>query len=171
MRFTLPSAAKWNIIGSNLEALRNGTEINAGAVTPEKLTSGAGTSWASQNWTPTVTQSGSVTVTISSAKYVKVGTIVHAWARLVVTGSGTGNNAIVIGGLPFTAARSGEVIGSGYIYNADATIIYDGSLQLVTTTTINYIWGTGTGNAMGVSPNFALASPDELRFHIAYEAA
>lgn len=48
-----PSAAKWNILGTNDASFNDGTGIAASAITPEKLLTGTGTSWAWQSWTPT----------------------------------------------------------------------------------------------------------------------
>lgn len=70
-----PSTAKWNILGTNDAGFRDGTNISSGVITPEKLTTGAGTSWTWSTWSPTWT---SVTVgngTVVSV-YSQVGKIV-----------------------------------------------------------------------------------------------
>lgn len=53
-----------------------------------------------QDWTPTVTQSGAVSNTVLYAKYLVMGPITFFTAAIDITGSGTGGNAIVIGGQP-----------------------------------------------------------------------
>jgi hypothetical protein len=73
-----PSAAKWNILGTNDASFNDGTGIADGAVTPEKLLAGNGTSWVWQTWTHniqnfTVGTGGSAGVT---AVYTRVGKIV-----------------------------------------------------------------------------------------------
>ena len=50
------------------------------------------------DWTPTVTQSGSVTVTVTRAKYKLINKVCHLNVLLAITGAGTANNAIVIAG-------------------------------------------------------------------------
>src|SRR5512138_2983596 len=74
--------------------------------------------WAA--WTPTVTQSGAVTVTVTYARYCLVGKVCHVQARLAVTGSGTETNAIVIGGQPAAiqprySGASVYVLGTAYV--------------------------------------------------------
>lgn len=53
-----------------------------------------------QDWTPTLTQSVGVTVTVREAKYLVVGDGVLWRCRLTPTTNGTTNNPIIIGGQP-----------------------------------------------------------------------
>ncbi len=50
-----PSAAKWNILGTNDASFNDGTGIAASAITPEKLLTGTGTTWPWTSWTPSWT--------------------------------------------------------------------------------------------------------------------
>jgi hypothetical protein len=50
-----PSAAKWNILGTNDASFNDGTGIAASAITPEKLLTGTGTTWPWTAWTPSWT--------------------------------------------------------------------------------------------------------------------
>lgn len=122
------------------------------------------------DWTPTITQSGNVTYTLTGgfARYIldANGTIT-ARARLSITGSGTTGNAITIGGLPYDIADVTGDIGSIRIVNT-GTASYVGSANIATATSfIGY--SSGNASAIGVTPNFALASGDVITFSISYE--
>lgn len=79
------------------------SNITAGAVTPEKLVSGAGTSWAWQTWTPTWANLTIGNATYDECKYTQIGktVILHMSLKLGSTSSvGTGPTFT----LPVTAA-------------------------------------------------------------------
>lgn len=50
-----PSAAKWNILGTNDASFNDGSGIGAGVITPDKLVTGQPTDWAWQSFTPSWT--------------------------------------------------------------------------------------------------------------------
>lgn len=50
-----PSAAKWNILGTNDASFNDGTGIGNSAITPEKLLTGTGTDWVWDTFTPSWT--------------------------------------------------------------------------------------------------------------------
>lgn len=124
------------------------------------------------NWTPTITQSGSVTFTITRAKYQRiVGRFIICQADLAITGAGTTNNAITVGGLPAASAGNGAEIMGSFRYFDNGTGNYSGTVQGNSTTSVQfYVGGTQSG-AMGVSPNFATANGDVFRLMFQYEAA
>jgi hypothetical protein len=135
---------------------------------------GAGGGWTS--YTPTLTQSGAVTKTVTYAKYEKVGRMVSVNVRLDVTGTGTANNGITIT-VPFTAATGGLWTGAGVIYDFSASTIYPCIATLFTTGTfalsdataghtVNVYQGQ-TGSAFSA----ALAASDAISFGMTYEAA
>lgn len=127
-----------------------------------------GAAW--ESWTPTLTQSGTVTNTVTYGKYMRIQKLIIAQCHLSVTGSGTTNNAVKIS-LPITAATDADqVIGSGFIYDVSTTTIYNTSTQIDTTTTaVFYPDQTGSGLAWGQSPNLALANGDLIKTFIIYE--
>lgn len=133
--------------------------------------------WASlaewTDWTPTVTQSGAVTVTVTEAKYSIIGDVCHIYAKLAVTGTGTANNAIVIGGQPAAAqpAVTGITPGTGTV--SDSGIgTYPGLLQLVGATDFRLLDTTGAAyDYIGISPNFALANGDTIEFSATYRVS
>ncbi len=125
------------------------------------------TAWTT--WTPTVTQSGTVTHTVNTARYRELGKLVIAYCKLTMTGAGTGANGIIVGGLPTAIAGSPASIGSGIVVNI-GTLSYSCTVRLQTTTSVNFI-GYAQGDIIGVTPNFALASGDIISFMIMYEIA
>lgn len=92
------------------------------------------------SWTPTVTQSGSVTVTVNYATYQRIGRLIHAQFKCTVTGSGTGANAIIIGGLPATAQATASAfpIGVGNVFDTSAGNHFPGIMFLASTTTLDF---------------------------------
>ena len=124
-------------------------------------------------WTPSVTQSGAVTVTVSYAKTIRVGRWIQCSYLLLVTGSGTGANAVVIAGLPVTAASSGFIVGSGNLRSAWVPANYVHMINLVSTTTLDLrSTSTADDNRLGISSFSAgLASSDTIHGTFAYEAA
>lgn len=69
----IPTAAKWSELGANDDALAAGTGLNAGVITPDKLMSGAATSWTWQTWVPTWTNLTEGTSPTTSYRYTQVG--------------------------------------------------------------------------------------------------
>ena len=123
--------------------------------------------WTS--YTPTLTQSGAVTKTVTYAKYVQIGDFVWVQVSLTATGAGTTNNAITVS-LPVTAASYYGVSGAAFVLDANVNS-YVGTARGATTTTVAFYQGLGGGTAIGQSPNFALASTDVVQFSAFYEAA
>ena len=81
------------------------TSWNGAALTESDINtylSGEGGAWTT--WTPTLTQSGTVTATVTSAVYGRWGRLIVGQFRLSVTGTGTGSNAVTVS-LPVTSAR------------------------------------------------------------------
>lgn len=146
------------------------------------LTMYSGTAWstigplhgAGITWTPTVTQSGSVTVTNTYSVYWRVGRRVKCITKLTVTGSGTGANAVVIGALPFTAAIADIYVGTGSVSDATGPAQYQGNAYLSSTTTLT-LWAMNTTAAdtrLGLNQfTAALASGDIVFAQFEYEAA
>jgi hypothetical protein len=87
--------------------------------------------WTS--YTPTLTQSATVTKTVNYAKYFKIGRMCQVTVSLTVTGAGTATNAITIG-LPLAAATA-IGFGGGYFYDGSGNALYPGISTVLTTTT------------------------------------
>lgn len=123
------------------------------------------------NWTPTVTQSGSVTVTVTLAQYMIIGDTVLVAVRLTVTGSGTIGNVIVIAGQPVAmqpaSAGTYYCIGNGMIADS-GTAFYNCAVIALTATDWRFM-GYSVTNYMGATPSFALASNDQITFTAIYK--
>ncbi len=125
-------------------------------------------------YTPVLTQPGTVTATVTSARYSRSGALVVVSIYLTVTGTGTASNLVSVS-LPVTAVGpAGIVVGSGFIFDASAALIYAGSASLGSTTTVAITLNASTGSPAGVPGSgfiAALASSDQIRIFATYEAA
>lgn len=122
-------------------------------------------------WTPTVTQNGSVSVTVTLARYCLIEKVCIVECNLAVTGSGTITNRISIGGQPaaIQPAVTGIVLGSFILFDS-GTAFYVGSVYAQGMTDWQ-LYAHNGGDAVGIVPNFALASGDAIRFTGSYEVA
>ena len=167
-----PSAAKWNILGTNDASFNDGTGIAVSAITPEKLLTGTGTSWAWTSWTPTFTNftKGSATI---DAKYKQIGKTVHFRLEITLSGSTMGTNPIF--SLPVTAVSHTV----HYPIGPKATLFdfgtggYNGYACYQTTTTANILLLDGNNNEQAItSANpFTWANNDSISVNGTYEAA
>jgi hypothetical protein len=125
------------------------------------------------DWTPTVTQSGSVTFTITFCRYIVQDNVVNIRGRLAITSAGTGNNNIVIGAVPAAIApANAQNIMGGIRVTDTGTADYVGALLWNSSTEfVGQVHSTGATTFIGVSPNFALASGDIIGFFAVYEKA
>lgn len=123
-------------------------------------------------YTPTLTQSGAVTKTVTYARYLRVGRMITVEVLLVATGAGTGANRITVS-LPVTAAQGGDMVaGSGYVFDASAATVYAGPATLFSTTSAAIYLGSGVANHLGAAGmTAALANTDNVSVSLTYEAA
>lgn len=122
------------------------------------------------NWTPTITQSGSVGNTVTYARYCIIGRTVHVQAVLAITAAGTTANAIVVGGLPGAVAgvNVGNFVGCGsFIYFRTGVAYYAGTVEHFSTTTLRFI--AHSSGLLGSGLNFATANGDALGFEATWE--
>ena len=127
--------------------------------------------WTS--YTPTLTQSATVTKTVTYAKYMKVGRLVTVNLQLACTSSGTAANAVVVG-LPLAAAATASgVWGTGVVFDASANLNYGGIAAPQSTTTFALLpTSADSNNYLGAAVfTAALASGDIVLASLHYEAA
>lgn len=127
--------------------------------------------WTS--FTPSLTQSGAVTKTVTTARYQRVGRLIIAEVYLTCTGSGTAANPVIVG-LPVTASGPIDtLVGVGRVYDSSATARYEASVGLRSTTTVHFFpTSTTVADVLGNTAfTAALASGDQVHYKIAYEAA
>ena len=111
------------------------------------------------SWTPTVA-SGGVIASITSARYTKIGRMVH-YQFYINMGTMTSTSTFTIGGLPFGAASASQYyFANGRVQNATHV-----SLQINAGTAGGHIYVSG-----GTTLKFNTASNNYILFSGAYEA-
>lgn len=156
-----------------------GTFVAGQVLTAAELNS-AGT-W--QDYTPTWTQSATITKTVNWARYMQLNKLVIGSIKMTASSAGTANNKILVG-LPAAASSNNFIIGTGVFQDESQTpdIFVRGSWVAVyeSSTTISF---TAIGGG-GASPDATLrcgqtgssfadqvASGDIFYIQFAYEAA
>ena len=122
---------------------------NNGVVTfPVAANIAFGSNW--QSWTPTVTASGSMTisgVSVSEALYLRIGPIVHYKAYISLTTGGTASNQITVS-LPVAAVANAitsvanAVIGPSYVHAVSFVYPAGGVIQVFNSGLANYGLGS-----------------------------
>lgn len=125
-----PSAAKWNILGTNDASFNDGTGIADGAIKPEHLLDGSSTlnTWAWDTWTPTLSGRFTDGDWTKDCKYIQIGKTVFFYFSIIATDATpmAGGSANAIFTLPKTSATipgtdTRQVLGTGFITDASAT--------------------------------------------------
>lgn len=131
----------------------------------EIVTAGA---WS--DFTPVITQGTTPTFTKNYSKFTRMGRTILWNFGLTLTGAGTAGNRVGIT-IPVTAAAAvvGMDIGIARVYDQAPGTLYDGVVNLTTSTGI--FISTQWSDVWGVLPNLALASGDIIRGSVQYEAA
>lgn len=125
-------------------------------------------------WTPTVTQSGSVTVTVNFAKYKIIDKVCFVSVRLTVTGSGTSGNDITIGGQPaaMQSVNTGAeaIIGYGLVKRNGITFRV-GDVVATGATSWKFIVDNDAYYLGSGGSAFGLAANDTININACYEVA
>lgn len=127
------------------------------------------------DWTPTITQSGTVTYTDVRSAYTRFGRKIQTDGVLSVTGSGTSTNLVTVT-LPVNAAstNANTVLGAGWIFDSSASQYYFGIWVPNSASTAKLqITSVGGSAAYAGLASFTagLASGDVVTFQFTYEAA
>lgn len=172
-----PSAAKWNILGTNDASFNDGTGLGDGAVTPAKLLAGTGTDWAWKSWTPTLTSMtlGNGTVV---AKYAQVGKTVHYTFKFTL-GSTSAMSSNPEFSVPVTINSSYTdflTIGDTAVFDNSTSTVYISAATPSTTSKIRmFATGAASTHAVlaGISSTIPItwATSDILWSAGTYEAA
>lgn len=132
---------------------------------------------AYSDYTPTWTQSATITKTVNWARYSQFNKIVTGSIKMTATGAGTSNNTILVG-LPVSASSNNYVMGTGIYISATGTLFPLYSLY-ESATTIKFTGPNGTQVAplkwagqTGAQPgDLTIASGAIIYIHFTYEAA
>jgi hypothetical protein len=81
------------------------------------------TAGAWNDYTPSWTQSATITKTVDWARYTQLGKWVHGSIKMTASSAGTANNKILVG-LPVTASANNFIIGSMMLFDNSATSKY-----------------------------------------------
>jgi hypothetical protein len=157
-------------------------DLATGAVLQESWTDGVasnllwlgGTTGAWTAFTPTLTQSAGVAVTVANARYmILAGKTAIVQIQLAVTGSGTAGSAIVLGSIPAALAPRISGILCGYFWYADTgTAYYVGATRMESTTTARfYVHNAAASSPLGTTPSFGAANGDSFEVNMQYELA
>ena len=131
-------------------------------------------------YTPTLSQSATITKTVNHARYIQFGKIVMGSVYMTATSSGTAGLTIR-SGFPVAPIASiynntqsfGAVIGSGGFYKASGAVQYDITVSCIGAVSDSmgfYSDGTG-GSLFGQFPSLQMVSGDHIFFNFTYEAA
>lgn len=124
---------------------------------------------ALQDWVPTITQSGTLSHTLSLAKYQRVENTVFVWMTATITQTGVAGNAIVIGNLPVPMAtpNTNLIIGTGMVFDS-GTAFYVGAARRHNSSSNLILLGHLETDSIGVDPSFALANNDLISIQLSY---
>lgn len=128
-------------------------------------------------WTPAVVQSGAVTTTNNQSWYQRIGRLIIGGWFVTVTGSGTGSNVITVSA-PFAMASLIDIVGTAYISDTSAGLLYPSLLVAASSTTFKMMASSGvnslanlTQGSGSVAMTAALANTDTISGSFAYMAA
>lgn len=123
-------------------------------------------------WTPTVTQTGSVTVTVTYAKLQRIGRYISGWFKLAVTGSGSAGTAVIVSA-PVTALEADISVGTAMLQDQSTNTYYNSNLHMESTSSFSLrhpVVGAGDSRLGVAGFTVGLASGDLLRGQFHYEA-
>lgn len=121
------------------------------------------------DYTPTLSQNGTVTHTITYCRYRRYGRTVIYQGYIVATAAGTAGQVISVS-LPVTAAiASFHPVGTFYFYDASPGTNYAGVSLNRSTTSLGFL--VDREGEVGNSPSLALASGDQIKWEVTYEAS
>lgn len=150
----------------------DGSKLADGGITPAKLTSGTGASWAWQTWVPTLTNLSGGSQTF--AKYIQIGKTVFFRFEYALAGANISGSVSFT--LPVTAAHSGRFMLSEATLVDTGTAAFEGFITMTNTTTVaiqvRNVSGTyATGSNLSSTVPHTWANTDIISVMGMYEAA
>lgn len=176
-----PSAAKWNILGTNDASFNDGTGIADGVIKPEHLKNGSSTlnTWVWDSWTPTLSGRFDDGDWTKNCDYIRIGNTIIAQLSLVATAAAPmgGGSTDAIFTLPVTStalkgSANSVTLGTAILFDA-GTANFTGFVLHASTTTATIRSDNGTGGASAVTSTspFTWTTSDEVNAIFMYEAA
>jgi hypothetical protein len=124
------------------------------------------------NFTPTMSQSGGITLSTATGRYTRYGPLVIATTRCIASSSGSASNALVVGGLPVTALDTAAGGGTcfGFFSRAgNPNHLLHG--VWASTSSVNFYSGAAATGLFGVNPAVTIASGDEVSLTFVYNGS
>ena len=162
-----------------------GTFVSGQVLTAAELN----TAGAWQSYTPTFTQSATITKTVNWARYTELNKWVQGSVKMTASSAGTANNKVLVG-LPVNASTNNFIIGSMVFYNDSETNKYrwtglNAFFETASTMSFTPVTSGGTNATLseddkrfgqnylagGSQTGLTIASGDIIWIQFAYEAA
>lgn len=130
---------------------------------------------ATTTFTPTLSQSGSIPVTVNRAVYKIINKIALVEIDITATSTGTSGQRVVIAGIP-TVARPAYVggllfpLGTGFYYDVGVGL-YSCIVRAHTDASNMILQYAANTGIIGVAPAIAVASSDRILLNLWYEVA
>jgi hypothetical protein len=124
------------------------------------------------NFTPTMQQSVSITLSTATGRYTRYGPLVIATARMIASSSGTAGSALVVGGLPVAAldtAAGGSQAFGWFSRAGNPNHLLHG--LWASNTTVNFYSGSAATGLFGVNPAVTIVSGDEVDLTFIYNGS
>jgi hypothetical protein len=135
-------------------------------VTSGGTTSGHGPAWV--NWTPTITQTATLTYSANTSRYCIIGKLLIAHIAVTASNTGTTGQPIILGGLPVASALTdGGAVGDGFLL--DGATFYSAVVYQAGSNSFNLV-GYNAG-ALGQSPSLQVNIGDRISATLMYEIA
>ena len=140
----------------------------------EDIAGASGIRWV--DWTPTLSQSAGITITVTRARYVIVGKIAVVQITLALTSAGTAGQRIYLAGIPAAIAplSTGGIsnpIGTFGYFDAAPGAFYSGTAIVMNATTLAFSAGGSNNDHLGVAPALTIANGDTIGVQGCYEIA
>ena len=164
MTWAVPAA----VVTSTTAAASWGTQVRDNFTMLDTMLTPASQWWVSFT-VSSISQSVSVSGSVTRAKYRKVGRIVEAHLLVSITGAGTAGTAITVNvsGLPAALdANAGWGIGICNLYDSSAGVFFNSGIR-ATTAAMTAL----TPDFLGATPSVGLANADTLTLAFRYESA
>lgn len=120
-------------------------------------------------FTPTVSQGGALTLSSAVGRYWQIGVLVFVSISITINSSGTGGQAVIIGGLPVTEANStwSPCAGYGEYIDASPSTYYPITTLWASTSSLYIVSNGGTG-MFGSNPAITAAAGDIISLTALY---
>ena len=142
------------------------------------------TAGAWQDYTPSWTQSATISKTVNWARYTQIGKWVQGSVKMTATSAGTANNKVLVG-LPVSASSNNFVVGSMVVYDNGTKYQFGYNIPALfessTTMSFGMYFTDSTGTAATIDIRFGqnsvsstglvVASGDIFYIQFSYEAS